>query len=158
MHKNCTLGVVGFFVLLGACASQHSSNHNVDEQVDLYLSTLDDKHFVWCELDLEQCRRDFEAWKLTKHGLSIIQEFERENTDQPDNTQHVPNVFRTRFVEEGQLGEKMIGKDGKGQSIDRDPDGLGKFYWTTENNGNNGHTIQEGMSMAPRIHGPQSPR
>ncbi|MGP0591925.1 hypothetical protein ACTRXD_05195 [Nitrospira sp. T9] len=158
MRNNFILGVVGFFVLLGACASQHASNHNVDEQVDLYLSTLDDKHFVWCELDLEQCRRDFEAWKRTKQGLSIIKEFERENTDQPDNTQHLPNVFRTRFVEEGQLEEEMVGKDGKGQSIDRDPDGLGRFYWTTDNNGNNGHTIQEGMSMAPSIYGPQSPR
>jgi hypothetical protein len=155
MRNNCTLGVVGFFVLLGACASQHSSNNNVDEQVDLYLSTLDDKHFVWCELDLEQCRRDFEAWKRTKQGLSIIKEFERENTDQLDNTQHLPNVFRIRFVEEGRLGEEMVDKDGKGQSIDRDPESLGRSYWTTDNNG---HTIQEGMSMAPRIHGPQSPR
>ncbi|GJL57639.1 MAG: hypothetical protein NPIRA03_04960 [Nitrospirales bacterium] len=151
MQNNFILGVVGFFLLLGACASQHSSNNNVDEQVDLYLSTLDDKHFVWCELDLEQCRRDFEAWKLTKHGLSMIKEFERENTDQPDNTQHLPNVFRTRFVEEGRLEEEMVGKDGKGQSIDRDPEGLNWSYWTIENNR---HPIQESMSMPPRTHGP----
>lgn len=156
MRNICTLGLVGFFVLLGGCASHHSPN-NDDEQVDLYLTTLDDKHFVWCELDLEQCRRDFEQWKLTPQGRRIIQEFERENTDQPDNTQHVPNIFRTRF-EEGQLGEEMVGQDGKGQSINRDPDVLGRSYWTTDANGNNGHTIQEGTSMAPRIHGPQSPR
>jgi hypothetical protein len=155
MRNNCILGVVSFFVLLVGCASQHSPNNNVEEQIDLYLSTLDDKHFVWCELDLEQCRRDFEAWKLTTQGLRIIKEFERENTGQPDNTQHVPNVFRTRFVEEGQLGEEMIDQDSKGQSIDRDPEGLGRSYWTTNNNGN---PIQEGVRMAPRMHGPQSPR
>ena len=155
MRNNCTLGVVSFFVLLGACASQHSPNNNFDEQVDLYLSTLDDKHFVWCELDLEQCRRDFEAWKLTTQGISIIKEFERENTDQPDNTQHVPNVFRTRFVEEGQLGEEMKSQDGRGQSFDRDPDGLGRSYWTTDHHEN---SIQEDMIMDPRIHGPQPPR
>ncbi len=145
------LGVVGFLVLLAGCASHHSPNNN-DEQVDLYLSTLDDKHFVWCQLDLKQCRRDFEEWKLTTQGLSIIKEFERENTGQTDNTQHLPNVFRTRFVEEGRLGEEMVDKDGKGQSIDRDPEGFGRSNWTTDNNG---HPTQEGMSMAPRIHGPQ---
>ena len=155
MRNNCTLGVVSFFVLLGACASQHSTHDTVDEQIDLYLSTLDDKHFVWCELDLEQCRRDFEAWKLTTQGISIIKEFERENTDQPDNTQHVPNVFRTRFVEEGQLGEEMKSQDGRGQSFDRDPDGLGRSYWTTDHHEN---SIQEDMIMDPRIHGPQPPR
>jgi hypothetical protein len=155
MRNNCILGVVSLFVLLGACASQHSPNNNVDEQIDLYLSTLDDKHFVWCELDLEQCRRDFEAWKLTQQGLSMIKEFERENTGQPDNTQHLPNVFRTRFVEEGQLGEEMVDQDGKGQSFGRDPEGFGRSYWTTEHNGN---PIQEGVSMDPRIHGPQSKR
>ena len=155
MRNNCTLGVVSFFVLLGACASQHSTHDTVDEQIDLYLSTLDDKHFVWCELDLEQCRRDFEAWKLTTQGLSIIKEFERENSGQPDNTQHVPNVFRTRFVEEGQLGEEMKSQDGRGQSFDRDPDGLGRSYWTTDHHEN---SIQEDMIMDPRIHGPQPPR
>ena len=155
MRNKCTLGVVSFFVLLGACASQHSTHDTVDEQIDLYLSTLDDKHFVWCELDLEQCRRDFEAWKLTQQGISIIKEFEREKTDQPDNIQHIPNVFRTRFVEDGQLGEETVDKDGKGQSFDRDPNGLGKFHWTTDHREN---LIQEDMSMDPRMHGPQSLR
>lgn len=155
MRNNCILGVVGFFVLLGACASQHSPNNpnnNVDEQVDLYLSTLDDKHFVWCELDLEQCRHDFEAWKRTAQGLSMIEEFKRENTGQQDNSQHLPNVFRTRFVEEGRFGEEMAGKDDKGQSFDQDPENLNRSYWTIDNNG---HPIQESMSMPPTTHGPQ---
>lgn len=149
MRNICGLGLLGFFVLLGGCASHPTPK---DEQVDLYLSTLDDKHFVWCELDLEQCRRDFEQWKLTPHGRRIIEEFEQEDTGQTDNTEHLPNVFRTRFVEEGQLVEEMVGKHGKGQSFGRDHEGFGRS-WTPDENG---QTTQEGLSMASRIHGPHS--
>ena len=148
MRNIYALGLVGFLVLFGGCASHHALQ---DEQVDLYLSTLDDKHFVWCELDLEQCQRDFEQWKLTHEGRKIIEEFEREDTGSTDNTQHLPNVFRTRFMEEGQLVEEMVGVHDKGQTLGRDPEGFGRS-WTTDKNG---QTTQEGMGMAPRIHGPQ---
>ncbi len=73
MRNIAKLGFVGIFILLGGCAAHYSTN---DAQVDLYLSTLEDKHFVWCELDLEQCRHDFEKWKLTPRGQMIIREFE----------------------------------------------------------------------------------
>lgn len=112
-----------FLILMGAgiiflsgCAShsvkmdkQAHGDHqgNVDEQVDLYLSTLDDKHFVWCELDLHQCRKDFQKWKLSSRGRTIIREFEKEDTGQTYNRHQVPNVFRTRFVEESQFKEAM---------------------------------------------------
>ncbi|MDR4482567.1 MAG: hypothetical protein R3B95_04895 [Nitrospirales bacterium] len=112
MRNIYALGLVGFLVLFGGCASHHALQ---DEQVDLYLSTLDDKHFVWCELDQEQCRRDFEQWKLTHEGRKIIEEFEREDTGSTDNTQHLPNVFRTRFMEEGQLVEEMVGVHDRGR-------------------------------------------
>ena len=111
-------------IFLSGCASysvktdkQAHGDHsvNVDEQVDLYLSTLDDKHFVWCELDLEQCQKDFEKWKLTSRGRTIIREFEKEDTGQTYNRHQMPNVFRTRFVEESQFKEKLdeleIGQD-----------------------------------------------
>jgi hypothetical protein len=65
MRNICALGFIGVFLLLGGCATHSATN---DEQVDLYLSTLDDKHFVWCKLDLEQCRKDFEEWRLTARG------------------------------------------------------------------------------------------
>jgi len=144
-----TLGLIGIFVFLGGCASHSTTN---DEQVDLYLSTLDDKHFVWCELDLEQCRDEFEKWKLTPRGRMIIREFEQENTGQTYNTHHLPNVFRTRFVDERQLEKEMRGKQGMGEDfISQDSEGnvrspafLGK-----------GNTKQEGMSSAPEIYGPE---
>src|SRR5680860_694183 len=98
MRSMCTLGLVGFFLLLGGCATHHTAN---DEQVDIYLSTLDDKHFAWCELDPEQCRHEFEQWKVTARGSRIIEEFEQEDTGQTDNTHHLPNIFRTGFAEEG---------------------------------------------------------
>ncbi|MDH5586430.1 MAG: hypothetical protein OEZ05_07345, partial [Nitrospirota bacterium] len=74
MRKLGALGLVTVLVALPGCASytdnqvdQSQENRN-DEQVDLYLSTLDDKHFVWCELDLGQCREDFEKWRRTPRG------------------------------------------------------------------------------------------
>ncbi len=149
MRNICTLGVVGFFVLLGGCASHPTANH---EQIDLYLTTLDDKHFVWCELDLEQCRQDFEQWKVTTRGRRIIEEFEKEDRSQTDNTQHLPNVFRTRFVEEGQLVEELLGGQGKGQGFGQDTEGLVRSDSCIDEKG---QATQEGMSVNPKIQVPQ---
>ncbi len=112
MRNRGMLGLVGIsiFILVG-CATVSPDRGNNDEQVDLYLSTLDDKHFVWCELDLEQCRKDFEKWKRTPRGRAIISEYEKEDTGQTYNRHHVPNVFRTRFVKENRLieqGESLL--------------------------------------------------
>jgi hypothetical protein len=143
------LRLVGIFVLLGGCAPHYTTN---DEQVDLYLSTLDDKHFVWCKLDLEQCRHDFEKWKLTARGRMIIREFEQENTGQTYNTHHLPNIFRTRFVDENQLAKEMVGEQGKGQDFSQSSEGFVRSFPSIDENGD---TKQEGMSAAPRIYGPQ---
>ncbi|MDH5699302.1 MAG: hypothetical protein OEZ41_05000 [Nitrospirota bacterium] len=153
MRNICTLGLVGFFILLGGCASHDTTHHTTnDEQVDLYLSTLDDKHFVWCELDLEECRQDFEQWKRTARGSRIIEEFEREDTGQTDNTPHLPNVFRTRFVDESQLAEEMVGERGKGQDFSQDSAAFGRSFPSIDENRD---TLQEGLGAAPRIYGPQ---
>ncbi|MDH5429795.1 MAG: hypothetical protein OEZ57_03405 [Nitrospirota bacterium] len=112
MRKLGALGLVTVLVALPGCASytdnqvdQSQENRN-DEQVDLYLSTLDDKHFVWCELDLGQCREDFEKWRRTPRGRALIREFDKEGMEQTHHTHQVPNVFRTRFVDEPQLTEQ----------------------------------------------------
>jgi hypothetical protein len=149
MRKIFTCKLVGIFVLLGGCATHYTTN---DEQVDLYLSTLDDKHFVWCELDLEQCRHDFEEWKRTPRGRMIIRGFEQENTGQTYNTHHLPNVFRTRFVDETQLATEMVGEQGKGQGFSQDSEIFGRSFSSIDENEN---TIQGGISAAPGIHGPQ---
>ena len=88
------LGFIGVFLLLGGCATHSVTN---DEQVDLYLNTLDDKHFVWCKLALDQCRKDFEEWRLTARGRMIMKEFEKEDAGQTYNTHHLPNVFSSRI-------------------------------------------------------------
>ncbi|GJL67545.1 MAG: hypothetical protein NPIRA06_01800 [Nitrospirales bacterium] len=149
MRNICTLGLMGFFLLLGGCASHHTAN---DGQIDLYLSTLDDKHFVWCELDLEQCRHDFGQWKLTTRGRRIIQEFEQMDTGHTDNTQLLPHVFRTRFVEKGQLGEELLGEQAKGQNSGQDNKGLVRSDSTIDKND---HSTQEEMRMIPKNQGPQ---
>ena len=143
------LGLVGFLVLLGGCAPHYTT---IDEEVDLYLSTLDDKHFIWCELDLEQCRQDFEKWKLTPRGRMIIKEFEKENTGQKYNTHHLPNVFRTRFVDENQFAEEMmIGEQGKGTGFSQDSREFGRAFPSIDEKGD---AIQEGINVAPRMYGP----
>ncbi len=137
------LGV--FIIFLSGCVT-NSTNHaeQNDEQVDLYLSTLDDKHFVWCELDLKTCRNDYEKWKLTLRGRTIIREYEKEDTGQTYNTHVVPNVFRTRFVDESQLAEEAGGASdmmGKSNSFLDQPDDL----------------LQEKIPIAPTILGPEVP-
>ena len=142
-----TLGLIGLFVFLGGCAAHSTTN---DEQVDLYLGTLDDKHFVWCELDLKQCRDEFEKWKLTPRGRLIIREFEQENTGQTYNAHHLPNVFRTRFVDERQLEREMGGKQGTGQNFSQDSEG----NVPSPAFDLNGHAKQKGVSVPPEIYGP----
>lgn len=145
MRKIGTLGLVTVFFILSGCASYSANKADQnDEQVDLYLSTLDDKHFVWCELDLEQCRKDFEKWKLTPRGRTIIREYEKEDTGQTYNTHHVPNVFRTRFVDESQLTEQA------GQ----DSDMLGKPYPSIDQPKD---LLQERIPITPKRYGPEVP-
>jgi hypothetical protein len=149
MRNISTLRLVGTFLLLGGCAPHYNTTN--DERVDLYLSTLDDKHFVWCELDLEQCRHDFEKWKNTARGRMIIREFEQENTGQTYNTHHLPNVFRTRFVEKHQLAEEMAGEQGKRQDFSQSSEGVVGSFSSLDDNGD---TNQKGISAAPGIYGP----
>jgi hypothetical protein len=146
MRKRCVYGFVGVFILLLSGCASYSANKadQNDEQVDLYLSTLDDKHFVWCELDLKQCRKDFEKWKLTPRGRAIIREFEKENTGQTYNTHHVPNVFRTRFVDESQLTEQA------GQ----DSNMPGKPYPSIDQPED---LLHEGMPITSKSYGPEAP-
>ncbi len=111
--------ILSFFIIHG-CASPQVNTITYDDQLDLYLSTLDDKHFVWCELDLEQCRQDFEIWKLAPRGQAILREYEKAESGQTYNTHDVPNVFRTRFVDESQLVKESRGYDSgdSGQDFD----------------------------------------
>ena len=145
MRKIGMLGLVTVLFILNGCASYSADNADQnDEQVDFYLSTLDDKHFVWCELDLEQCRKNFENWKLTPRGRTIIREYEKEDAGQTYNTHHVPNVFRTRFVDESQLTEQA------GQ----DPDIIGKPDPSIDQP----EDLRQGsIPMPPKIYGPQVP-
>ena len=142
------LGLIGIFVFLNGCASHSTTN---DEQVDLYLSTLDDKHFVWCELDLEQCRDEFEKWKLTPRGRMIMREFEQENTGQTYNTHPLPNVFRTRFMDEKQLEKEIRGKQGMGEDFSQDSEGIVPSPAFDRN----GDTNYEGMRATSEIYGPE---
>ena len=149
MRNICALGFIGVFLLLGGCATHSATN---DEQVDLYLSTLDDKHFVWCKLDLEQCRKDFEEWSLTARGRMIMKEFEKEDTGQTYNTHYLPNVFRTRFVDEPQLADE-VGEHGVGQGVGEDSENFGRSF---PSNNEDEDLIEEGISVAPRMYGPGS--
>jgi hypothetical protein len=150
MRNICALGFIGVFLLLGGCATHSATN---DEQVDLYLSTLDDKHFVWCKLDLEQCRKDFEEWRLTARGRMIMKEFEKEDTGQTFNTHHLPNVFRTRFVDETQLADGMVSEQGKRKGVGQDSENFGRSFPTNDDGED---LMEEGISVAPRMYGPDS--
>ncbi len=153
MRNRFTLGLVCVLLFLGGCASSPVNTPNNDEQVDLYLSTLDDKHFVWCELDLVQCRKDFEKWKLTPRGRTILEEYEKEATGQTYNTHHVPNVFRTRFVDESQLAEEL-GELNARQGVGQVSDALGKTLLSTDKKSD------PGLDEIPGIHsiyGPELP-
>ena len=149
MRNICALGFIAVFLLLGGCATHSATN---DEQVDLYLSTLDDKHFVWCKLDLDQCRKDFEEWRLTARGRMIMKEFEKEDTGQTYNTNYLPNVFRTRFVDEPQLADGMVSEQGKRKGLGQDSENLGMSF---PSNDEGEDLIEEGISVAPRMYGPE---
>jgi len=148
MRNIYALGFIGIFLLLGGCATHSATN---DEQVDLYLSTLDDKHFVWCKFDLEQCRKDFEEWRLTARGQMIMKEFEKEDTGQTYNTHHLPNVFRTRFLDETQLSDGMISDQVKRKGVAQDSENFGRSFPSPEEDED---LIEEGISVAPRMYGP----
>jgi len=147
MRNICALGFVGVFVLLGGCALQYANN---DEQLDLYLSTLDDKHFVWCKLDLEQCRKDFEEWKITARGRMIIREYEKEDTGQTYNTHYLPHVFRTRFLDESQLPEGKTEKQGKRQGFGQNSQ---EFETALPSSDENTDAALEGIHVAPQRYG-----
>ena len=150
MRNICALGFIGVFLLLSGCATHSATN---DEQVDLYLSTLDDKHFVWCKLDLEQCRKDFEEWRLTARGRMIMKEFEKEDSGQTYNTHHLPNVFRTRFMDETQLADGMVSEQGKRKGVGQDSENFGRSFPTNDDGED---LIEEGISVVPRMYGPDS--
>jgi len=153
MRENLTLGFVCVVIFLGGCASYSANKANVgnDGQIDLYLSTLDDKHFVWCQLDPEACRKDFEEWKGTVRGRMIIKEFEKEDSGQAYNTHHLPNVFRTRFVDESQFPKELVGEGGLGQSFGSDSQ---KYERPLPSIDKRLEPIQEGISIAPGMYGP----
>lgn len=153
MRNFCTLGFVSVFLFLGGCASYSANNVDKDEQVDLYLSTLDDKHFVWCELDLAQCRNDFEKWKLTPRGRTIIREYETEATGQTYNTHQVTSVFHTRFVDENQLVKELGEQNGR-QGVSQDSDVLGKTLPFLDEKSDSG---LEETPLIHRIYGPELP-
>ncbi len=148
MRNCCAFGLIGVLVFISGCAPHYANN---DEQVDLYLSTLDDKHFVWCKLDLEQCRRDFEKWKLTPRGRMIIREYEKEDTGQTYNRHHLPNVFRTRFVDESQLAEE-VGKQNTEQGVGQNSDTFGKRFPASDQNG---EFMLEEIRVSQKIYGPK---
>ncbi len=108
MRNVYSIILMGFFLILSACASHGLDNVSHDETADLYLSTLDDKHFMWCKLDVEQCRIDFENWKMTSRGRAIIREYEKERMARAGNPHHVPDVFRTHFVDDSQSIERNV--------------------------------------------------
>ena len=150
MRNICALGFIGVFLLLGGCATHSATN---DEQVDLYLSTLDDKHFVWCKLDLEQCRKDFEEWRLTDRGRMIMKEFEKEDTGQTYNTHHLPNAFCRGFVDEAQLANWMVSEQGKRKGLGQDSENFGRSFPT---NHEDEDLMEEKISVSPRMYGPDS--
>jgi hypothetical protein len=148
MRHICALGFIGLILLFGGCATHSVTN---DEQVDLYLSTLDDKHFVWCKLDLDQCRKDFEEWRLTARGRTIMKEFEKEDARQTYNTHHLPNVFRTRFLDESQLAGGMVNEQGKRKSLGQYPENFDRSF---PSHAEDEDLTEEGISVTPRMYGP----
>lgn len=153
MSNNFRLGLIGVLLFLGGCASYSANIAENDEQVDLYLATLDDKYFVWCTLDLVQCRKDFEKWKLTPRGRTIIREFEKEDTGQTNNMHQVPNTFRTRFVDENQLEEEM-GELAVGQGDGQDSEAFEKTFSRI---GQHDDIPENGIHVSPKIYGPEAP-
>ena len=158
MRNSFILILINSVLFFGGCASYstntlnkaHTDNRaNNDEQIDLYLSTLDDKHFVWCELDLDQCRKDFEQWKRTPRGRMIIREYEKEDAGQTYNTHQVSNVFRTHFVDERQFEEDMEELEG-GQASEK----FGNTFPLIEQHE---EISPKGIHVSPQMYGPKAP-
>ena len=84
MRKIWLAGFLGACIL-GGCPGAHYTTDG--ELADLYLSTLDDKQFVWCTMDLEQCRKDIDEWKQSEQGRAFLSEYEKEQTGDVHNTQ-----------------------------------------------------------------------
>ncbi len=144
MRNCCAMAIVSVLLFLGGCATYSANHADNNEQVDLYLSTLDDKHFVWCELDLEQCRNDFEEWKLTYRGQKIIREYEKADTGQTYNRHSAPHVFHAHFIDERLLaGNNCESDEGKIHS----PSSLGQ----QENH------LQKHLAEPPQLFGPDIP-
>ena len=141
--------ILALFIIVSGCASPQAKYINNDSELDLYLSTLDDKHFVWCELDLEQCRKDFEVWKLSSRGQAILGEYEKADAGQTYNTHTVPNVFRTRFVDERQLDGEMA-RFNSGDSS-------GVVEETASPSYPHEHLGQETMAAPSKKYGPEVP-
>ncbi len=106
MRNCCAIALVSVILFLNSCARFSAYDVDNEEQVDLYLNTLDDKHFVWCNLDLDQCREDFENWKATSRGQAIIKEYEKEKAGLTYKTRHASNMFRTQFMADGLFIER----------------------------------------------------
>ena len=149
MQKHCALGLVSFCLLLSSCASYLANDAGYDEQIDLYLRTLDDKHFVWCELDLKQCQKDYKLWKLTPRGRMIIREYENEGTGQKYNMNHTPKVFRMRFRDEGLLAEEP-----EKHHVRKDADALDQTDTAMDQQGDR---LQEKILLPLPMHGPELP-
>ncbi len=153
MNKYCTFGLMFMVVSLSGCASYSPSPADTDEQIDLYLSTLDDKHFVWCKLDLDKCRKDFREWKLTSRGQALIREFEKEGKSQAYNRHQIPHVFRTRFIEKSQF-EEVLGKNKVTQNINQETEELENM--SSPLGGAIDSLVEEGP-VSPNIYGPERP-
>jgi hypothetical protein len=155
MRNSCVLGLVGIFLFLSGCVSYSANTANNDEQIDIYLSTLDDKHFVWCELDLAQCREDFEKWKLTPRGRTLIREYEKEATGQTYHTHHVPNVFRTGFVDESGSAKEVGEQKARQQVLEQNSDSFIRARSSINKKTDSGLHV---IPLSYRVYGPEPAR
>ena len=85
--------------------------------------------------------------------IDLMKEFEKEDTGQTFNTHHLPNVFRTRFVDETQLADGMVSEQGKRKGVGQDSENFGRSFPTNDDGED---LIEEGISVAPRMYGPDS--
>ena len=86
------VGLLGACILFGCTGVQHATD---GELADLYLSTLDDKQFVWCTMDLEQCRKDINEWKQTELGRALLSEYKKEQMDKRNNVYEFSHDLET---------------------------------------------------------------
>jgi hypothetical protein len=81
-----------------------------------------------------------------------MKEFEKEDTGQTYNTHHLPNVFRTRFLDETQLADGMESEQGKMKGLGQDSENSGRLFPSHDED----EVLEEGISVAPRMYGPDS--